>query len=195
MAVPTRKQLKAELSKAVPPGAEAAVLAEAEADLLAAQAALAALRKERARNERAISVRERKLADWKGKIPFVGEPSPEAAVVSLQRAGVMPCTPIADVAQSPSAEERLDAESTRLVFRPDFRRALTGLAGFSHVWLITSGEGGVRASAHEVRAIDERAGEVIVGGTGVDGVVVDVKPYLAYCDAGVEGSGEDAGAG
>lgn len=187
MQAPTRKQLKAELARTVPPGSEAAVLAEAAADLASAQASLASLRRARARNERAISVRERKLADWKGKIPFAGEPCADSAATALRRAGVMPCTTVADAtALEPGGPDG----GSRLVFRPRFRRALAGLAGFSHVWVITAGEGGVEASAHEVRALEERAGVATLAGTLADGDVVDVKPYLAYCDAVSSGEGQ-----
>lgn len=62
---PTRKQLKASLSRKVPLGAEQGVLHDAERALEDAQRELRYQRRLRSALSSAISVRERKLADWK----------------------------------------------------------------------------------------------------------------------------------
>ncbi len=41
----------------------------------------------------------------------------------------------------------------------------------------------VRVDPYEIREVDEKAGRIVVSDDhNIDGIIVDVKPYLSYCD-------------
>lgn len=165
----TRKALKAHLSRVVPEGEEKSLLEDARRELSDAQAEITALTKERTTLSREISVRQRKLADWKGKIP---RGSIEPPTRALQRAGKMPWICIADM------------RGSCLTIRKPYRRAVEGLSGFSSIWIVTiRGDDEVHVGAYTMRAVDEKCGCIEFSQDhDIDGIVVDVKPYLSYSD-------------
>lgn len=161
--------MKAHLSRTVPQGEEKEYLEEARRELRLAQEEIARLTKERTKLSREISVRQRKLGDWKGKIPRGDIEPPTRA---LQRAGKMPWTCIAD----------LDGSS--ITIRKEYKRAIEGLRGFSHIWIVSVCGEKLGIGAHAVHSIDEKVGTIVLKDYSfcTDGVIVDIKPYLSYCD-------------
>lgn len=214
----TRATLKRELMETIPHGSESAYLAKTEEDLLAAQHRLRDLRDEHVRIMRLISVRERKLRDWKGKVPRATDADPTLAdaQVELARAGEMVCHRVASVLGGGRV----------LKFGAAYAKALDGLGGFAKLWVImlvpasaasalACGEcvPGVSRATREgstssrlflnvvdVVTCDVAAGVVEMSGLIAanvesnfgaealtkmlnDVVVLDVKPYLSYCEA------------
>lgn len=200
----TRADLKRELEQTVPHGEEQAVVDAANAALEAARANVKSLRAERARLMRQISIRERKMSDWKGKIPRADEPTMHAAEEELARAGTAVCQRVANLV----ADEH--GRVARLQFHPEFRRALTGVDGFDKLWVVAWAPDGVALEgscriagaadapgenvylwlAH-ICSADVTAGIVHISGLDfltahpalAEIAVLDVKPYLPYCDA------------
>lgn len=105
---------------------------------------------------------------------------------ALARAGDMPWRRIADV--------RAAGEfASMLIVRKPFRRTLDGLSGFGAVWVLTVDEhGAVHAAVACLDDVDESAATLTVRMpiSALDAAVVDIKPYLAYCDAWPETSDE-----
>lgn len=198
----TRADLKRELAATVPLGEEESFLASATASLEESRAALQAFRDERVQLKRLISVRERKRQDWKGKVPRGTDPPTVAdAHAEVARAGTAPCHRVADVT--------LVADGVHLTFRNEFKRALNGADGFEKIWVVVRAppharfEGGrcVTGDAEDgqglylwladVVSADDASGIVHVRGLEFVGdkgrigdmTVVDIKPYLPYCEA------------
>eukprot|EP00171_Calliarthron_tuberculosum_P018767 IDg18767t1 len=146
---PTRKQLKAALSRSVPAGGERTVLRDAERALSDAQQLTRTLRRERTALSRQIAVRERKLCDWKvecalpllciydaarlthaqGKLPYDGAANADAMERALARAGDMPWRRIADV-------QSAGDNACALTLRNAYVRAAGALAGFGGAWVL-----------------------------------------------------------
>lgn len=202
----TRADLKRELDATVPIGEETTYLAAATSALETARAELQALREQRVNLMRQISVRERKRQDWKGKIVRgPNAPAISDAIAEVARAGCAQCHCIAGISLAKNHGELW------LRFRAAFRRALTGVDGFAKLWVIArvAGEAplahGLCASIDnggpdnlsvylwlvDVVAVDVKSGTVQVAGLSFLGsdadlsqiVVLDVKPYLPYCEA------------
>lgn len=197
----TRADLKRELAATVPPGQEGAFLVSATSALDEARASLQTLRDERVRLKRLISIRERKHQDWKGKVPRGNAaPTLEDAEAEVARAGAAPCHRVADVALAGDGV-------VEVRFRDEFKRALNGVDGFEKIWVIALATGQAQFSGGscvagdegeglylwlaDVVSADEKTGVVRVRGLGFVGdesrvgevTVVDVKPYLPYCEA------------
>lgn len=182
----TRADLKRELSVSVAPGAEQGFLASATSELESARALLSSLRSSRAEVRRLISIRERKRQDFKGKVPRRAAATRADAAAEVARAGAAPCHRVADVARAEGGLE--------LRFRAEFKAALGGVGGFERAWVVAVARGQVRLWLVEVRGVDERAGVVRLGGGGAglaqergEVAVVDIKPYLPYCEAWAAG--------
>lgn len=177
----TRKELKALLSQVTPAGEEQGVLEDAERQLKAVQDEIKALTARSIAVGRDISVRERKLADWKGKIARENIPPPTRA---LERAGEMEWVSIGNL-----CEHGNDNNNNTLVLHKMYRRSMMGLSGFSHAWLILVGRycKTIRTVAVAMKKVEEAAGLIIFDNQAQldleDFVIVDIKPYLVYCDA------------
>lgn len=185
----TRADLKLELMRTVPPGEESNVLQQVENQLESSRERLAALRTQRVSIMRQISIRERKLSDWKGKIPRTEPPSVAAAMKEMRRLGEVPC----------HAVGKLRADGYIVVGR-DFARALTGVDGFEKVWLVVQDAEGVVRTGRcvgvdeavclclvDVVSCDVKKGLLQVSGIhtsdGTEVTVLDIKPYLSYCES------------
>lgn len=196
----TRAILKRELSSSIPDGEEASFLASAAAALEESRRQLQKLRAERAALRRQISIRERKRQDWKGKVPRpAGDPGRTEALAELARCGVASCRCVASI--------QLRNERSQLRFFDDFKAALSGLAGFAKLWIVAVAPAWVgvemgrccggeeRRNVYlwlvDVEAVDVKEGVVQIVGMnfefGEDALkeilVLDVKPYLPYCEA------------
>lgn len=174
----SRYALKAHWSRTTGEGEEHELLRNTERELGAAKAELEGMIRERNELSREISVRERKLCDWKGKVPR-GELEPPTR--ALERASDVSCVCIGVV------------RGRRMEIEKRYRRALTGLSGFSHGWVIYLKGGGdeVIVEGVKLERIDEKSGilELSEGlkqaqaETGLEAKIVDLKPYLGYCDS------------
>lgn len=198
----TRADLKRELAATVPLGEEEAFLASATMSLEKSRATLQAFRDERVQLKRLISVRERKRQDWKGKVPRgTNAPTITDAHAEVARAGAAPCHSVADVT--------LATDGVHLRFQDEFKRALNGVDGFEKIWVVALappnakfeggqcvtgavGEGqGLYLWLADVVSADDATGVMHVRGlefVGDEGrigdvTVVDIKPYLPYCEA------------
>lgn len=199
----TRAELKEELLRTIPHGEECKYLAEQEAKLKALQARLQVMQVRRAELRRGITLRERKLRDWKGKIPRLGG-IPSASVVAsiIQTLPPVMCVAVATIAA--------DAQYVRV--SSQFMPALNGLGDFEKVWLIllanaedsddsqpeaeldqehllyrtSNDRRNVYLVVVNVVACDARTGLLRISclPTAFAGAeVLDIKPYLAYCEA------------
>lgn len=171
---PTRAELLSALDAATPAGGERACLSSNEALLRGSRARLDALRARRAMLARLVSVRARKRRDWKSKIPRggVGVPDVRHARGCLSRAGPAPCVTLCLPTSLPAG----------VALRPCLRPTLAGLAGFSHVWVIVR-ERDARLALHLARLCQVRGHSLVLCPPPPPGAVLDLKPYLAYCDA------------
>lgn len=178
----TRADLKRELSQTIPHGDETAYLSKVEAQLTAARTRLQDLRARRVALSRRISVRERKKQDWKGKIPRREPPTQQLAISELSRLGSMPTHAVAC------------ATDRALRFETPFRTALTGVNGFQFVWVLlyAHGEeemchascvGCVMLRLVGVEQCHVKEGLLVVDSSLPNLPVLDVKPYLSYCEA------------
>lgn len=201
----TRADLKRELIATVAPGEEISYLNSATSALEEARVALQSLRDERVRLKRLISIRERKHQDWKGKIPR-GDSAPtrDDAQAEVARAGTAPCHRVADVTVGGNDG------TFELVFRDEFKRGLSGVMGFEKIWVIAVAKGeslfrggrcmvgnreerdqGLFLWLANVVAVDEKTGIVKIEGVELtedeckveDIAILDIKPYLPYCEA------------
>lgn len=196
----TRATLKRELSSTIPAGEESSFLASAAAALEESRRQLQTLRAERAAIRRQISVRERKRQDWKGKVPRpAGDPGRTEALAELARCGAASCRRVASIQEG---NGRL-----QLRFLDSFKAALSGLEGFAKMWIVAiapvwvevqegrccAGEGGksVYLWLVDVEGFDVKEGVVQIAGMSFEFggdvmgeiLVLDVKPYLPYCEA------------
>lgn len=191
MALKTRAELKRELCQTIPLGEEQDYLTRVETELGALQDELGALRTERVSLMRQISVRRRKLVDWKGKIPRTGQVSTQNAREELERIGEMSCGRIGKLT---SADEvQVDKA---------FASALKGVEGFSKIWLVMTAPRDVLVDGFctgcevylcvvGVKSCCERSGKIAIEGLRVKEdtsvleqvSVIDIKPYLSYCEA------------
>lgn len=212
----TRAALKRELLRTIPQGAEKAYLERSAAALTCAQERLSALREERVKLRRAISIRERKLRDWKGKVPRTHEPTQQDVARELERCGEMPLARIG----------LFDGRCRAITVHAAYARALTGLDGFDKAWLIVAVpcgddcvDGGACWPRVTVRGKDgqeqwmrvilqlvsvircdvknalvEVEGLDLQGCGAEDAVVIDIKPYLSYCEAWPDDADSDRAA-
>jgi len=176
----TRIELKQLLSRLTPTGEEQGLLEDAERQLVSVQDEIRALTAHSIAVGRDISVRERKLADWKGKIARENMQPPTRA---LERAGEMDWVSIGHFYEN------------TLVLHKIYRRSIMGLSGFSHAWLILvashSNTINIRTVAVAMEKVEERNGLIKFDVKGdfsaqlglEDYDIVDIKPYLSYCDA------------
>lgn len=182
----SRAQLKAELHESIAKGDEEDVLRLHTTRLRGLQQRLEALQKKRARVRREMTIRERKLRDRKGKVPRMhpGD-SPQQAREDVADSGVMNGTMVGCVA----------ADGGSLVVHTAFRRALSDVHGFQKLWLV------LMAPAHSlvlslvhVVACDTAAGTVVFDSADAisDAAVLDIKPYLPYCEAWPASTAETA---
>lgn len=191
MALRTRADLKRELCRTIPPGEEQEYLTRVETELSTLQDELSALRTKRASLMRQISVRQRKLVDWKGKVPRTSEASTKSAQEELQRIGSMQCHRIGKLI---SAHE-VHVEKA-------FASALKGVDGFSRIWMVIAAPRDllvdglctgcdVYLCVVDVKSCSEKTGKIAIEGLRVKGdvnrlqeaTVIDIKPYLSYCEA------------
>lgn len=176
----TRIELKTLLSQVIPTGEEQRVLDDAQRQLKSSQEEIKLLTARSIAVGRDISVRERKLADWKGKIAREGMRPPTRA---LERAGEMDWCSIGNFFENDNT----------LVLHKMYRRSMMGLSGFSHAWLILVGT--ERKTTRTICTLAV-AMEKVEENTGVikfdmeknememeECDIIDIKPYLAYCDA------------
>ena len=196
----TRAELKRELNTTIPEGEELTYLSQVETSLSTARSNLNQLRSQRAKLMRQISVRQRKLHDWKGKIPRSEEvPTVADAKRELQRLNRMPAYRIGTVSS--------DGNSIHVY--KTYKRALRGVDGFSHIWIIyiydnstldlvstcmsNSGKHQLRLQLCQVRTINEHTGEITLEDTSLPSsvTVVDIKPYLRYCESWSDVIGDD----
>ncbi|KAI0561473.1 YaeB-like protein [Gracilaria domingensis] len=192
--VKTRAQLKRELNDTLAPGEEGHFLNHVEAQLDRFHHQLADLSARRAAIMRHISVRERKLNDWKGKIPRTTHANEADAQREMQRAGRMPCICIARF-----------RNQHEIVVESALCNALQGVEGFSKLWLLCMAPPDLRFRAMcsgrdiylclvHVRHCDVRAGLLTIDPIQYEGdsdklnqvAVFDIKPYLSYCEAWTE---------
>lgn len=198
--IKTRAALKQELSSTVSPGEETSFLASAVSSLEESRRHLQALREERAAIQRQVSIRARKRQDWKGKIPRPsGDPSRSEAIAELKRCSDAWCHRVASI--------RVRDGCWQLGFCDEFKAALSGLEGFAKIWIVAvapkglefpagkccTGEGSrdVYLWLADVEAVDVKGGVVKIAGMNfeVSGnaleevLILDVKPYVPYCDA------------
>lgn len=201
----TRGELKEELLKTIPKGEESKFLAEAENKLSTLQSQLQQLQAKRATIRRGITIRERKLRDWKSKIPRVTDiPSVSSVEKTVHALPPVKCLVIGHVSG--------DASSILILRR--FAPALTGLDGFEKAWVILHASNSKSDDAHfeetvastqsssqEMRtcdgsginfalvgivASDARSGIVHIESLSISyahATVLDIKPYLPYCEA------------
>jgi tRNA (Thr-GGU) A37 N-methylase len=209
--VRTRGAFRREYEATIPEGCEATALAEATAELDATRERLRELRARRVDLVRKTAEHVRKLHDWKGKVPRpLGAPIPSVEVADPSAA--MPCRVVARVRETRS--EEMEDGQLCLVFSKPYVRALEGVERFDKAWVIgmtadCGGGGGAHRSwnnpALRMVLVDvvERRGrnaqnkEVLVvrdgGGDALESLIgvsiVDVKPYLSYCEAHAEEEG------
>lgn len=215
----SRQALKEHLRRTVPEGAEGEYLREAEEKLRELQAQLQQLQERRGGLRRQITIRERKLVDWKSKIPRAVDVLPPmneiAECVSTSRAAA--CHEVARISQVKTEEGVTTATLSVLTH---FKTGLKGLAGFEKAWLVLaigeavhgkmSHDASGNASRHmgpdfsptsstvslvlvDVIDCDEREGKLGIalvptsndscGDHSLHGAVIDIKPYINYCDS------------
>jgi len=189
----SRVLCKKRLEHAVEPGMEAEVAYAANEELQRAVDEVLRLKTRRVEIKQLIAERERKLMDWKSKFPRGQTPKSGGHIDALMRRG-MPCVQICEVALSDNHNQ------TELCFRSTFARGLMGLSGFSHVWVISSVEPrragaeylmatdgcSLRLTLAQIVEVDEARARVRLAGYRLvqpDEIVVDIKPYIPYCDA------------
>lgn len=186
--VKTRGELKQELLTTIPEGEEGKFLLEAEQKLEEMKNRLLELQTQRASTRRGITIRERKLRDWKGKIPRVGD-VPDSSEVLKHVKALLPvtCVKIGDI----------DDNCEILSIGDKYVGALSGLSGFDKMWVIlhnknstdadeTNGEFMPSAVVVDIVECDEKNGKIKIDGLDQrvgGGVVLDIKPYLPYCEA------------
>lgn len=198
----TRGELKKKLLQEVPKGAESAFLKQTTECLQEMQTSLQRLQTQRTELRRLITVRERKLKDWKCKIPRYGPPpSVDSIRESLTKMSTMRACAIG--CMTPAGH---------ILFAPEFRGGLTGLAGFDKAWIVviapendvlscascstisacvsTSSDSDPLLLLVDVLACNIGSGVVRISRMCGEsqpclsgGLVVDVKPYLSYCEA------------
>ncbi|CAN8076171.1 unnamed protein product [Agarophyton chilense] len=190
----TRAQLKRELDETLADGEEHAFLHHVEMQLDQLQSQLRDLSATRAAIMRQISVRERKLNDWKGKIPRTADFSCSDAQREVQRAGQMPCICVARF-----------RDPQHIFVEKMFCNALQGVERFSKLWLLMLAPTNLRFRAlclgrdvHlclvQVRACDSKRALLTIDPIPFDGdpnqlahtIIFDMKPYLSYCEAWTE---------
>ena len=188
----TRAELKRELNNIIPENKELAYLSQVETSLSTARSNLNQLRSQRAKLMRQISVRQRKLHDWKGKIPRSGQvPTVAEAERELRRIHNMPTYRIATVS----------SKGNSIHVGMTYKRALRGVDGFSHIWVIyiynntapelvsactsNSSNHQLNLQLCQVRTINEHTGEITLENSFLPSsvIVVDIKPYLRYCES------------
>lgn len=100
--------------------------------------------------------------------------------LALQRAGDMRCRVIADSVVN-------ETHGTTLSLRPPYRRTLIGLTGFDVLWLVLlDHSNALYTTTAQLVQVDEPAALLhlrIPYSTLAHTRIVDIKPYLAYCDA------------
>lgn len=211
----TRVELKEELLKVIPKGEERKYLAEAESKLNTLQSQLQQLQAKRATIRRGITIRERKLRDWKSKIPRATDiPSVSAVKNAVQALPLVKCLAVGHVSNDVSY----------ISISKRFAPALTGLDGFEKVWLILQALNDKDGDTHCEEAIsssqpcqqeksachdsnvnfvlvdvvssDARSGAVHIGNLSItfaNAMVLDIKPYLPYCESWPNHSAKGAG--
>lgn len=204
--------MKQQLLSTIAPGDEASLLLDAENRLQKARSELKSLREERSKVNREIAVRRRKLQEWKEKVPRGMEKVPSEGDMrrELERCGEATCRCVARV-------EILDERRRRLRFGKAYRKGLGGVEGFEKMWVIVQMPDGIRMCEGElwtgtqqtavylclvdIETVSEREGLVGIRGMEMEGdmgkveevSVLDMKPYVPYCDAWA--IGHEAGRG
>eukprot|EP00178_Gracilaria_changii_P025108 TRINITY_DN766_c0_g1_i1.p2 TRINITY_DN766_c0_g1~~TRINITY_DN766_c0_g1_i1.p2 ORF type:complete len:229 (-),score=35.58 TRINITY_DN766_c0_g1_i1:4531-5217(-) len=195
----TRAELKRELNETLASGEEVDFLNGVEKQLDHFHNQLTELNATRATIMRQISVRERKLSDWKGKIPRTGDVNLREAQRELQRVGRMPCTRIARF-----------RNAREIVVEKALYNALQGVEGFSKLWLLLLAPTGLRFHASctdndlclclvHVHVCDAKSGVLTIDPMQFEGdsnkldqvSILDMKPYLSYCEAWTERQREE----
>lgn len=201
MSQKTRKEMKDHLLATAPEGCETALLERTHLRLNETRRKLVAVRAERAKIMREVSIRQRKMTDWKGKIPRRNEPTQHDVQRELKRLGQMPCAIVA----------RFEDGVGKLVFDKYLASALTELDGFEKIWIImTVPEGlsfklgrcqnNIYLCLADVKKVDVKKGIVYISGLLPSGdlsllkeiTILDIKPYLAYCEAMTPSTGNES---
>lgn len=132
----SRRELKEYLQNSLPPGSESQYLRENEEKLDRLQTELKGLQEQRAQLRRQITIRERKLLDWKSKIPRVGNTLPaicEVADNTESMSDIM-CHDVGQLTLSQCFEN--NRREFILSIRSQFIPGLKRLADFKKIWLV-----------------------------------------------------------
>jgi tRNA (Thr-GGU) A37 N-methylase len=209
-AIPTRATLRREYEATVPVGDESALLQSELRVLEDARERLRALRTTRVDLARRAAEHRRKLHDWKGKVPrALGAPPPEECPVTAD----MPCVAIAELVrptrlgrENGTAALRFLPPYVRAMEGIErFEKAWILLRAVEYIHLAGARNPSLcqpellESKLHLVLVdVVERRGRsavdkelLIVNGIDADAVlaqskdvlVVDIKPYLSYCEA------------
>lgn len=217
----SRQALKEHLKKTIAEGEEIEYLRDAEEELSRLQTNLQQLQERRANLRRQITIRERKLLDWKSKIPRADGALPSADEVA-KTMSTLPSAACHEVARISNVNSENGKISASLSVKSHFRTGLKGLAGFDKAWLVlvnknmvgelqgddACGDGiqlpstqciptvsGIDLVLVDIVNCDERFGmlEIVpvqqlstssnISPTLAESSVIDIKPYLSYCDS------------
>lgn len=227
----SRQVLKEHLKKTIAEGAEVEYLREAEDELSRLQTELQQLQERRANLRRQITIRERKLLDWKGKIPRAHGALPSVVEVA-ESVSTMPSAACHEIGRISELNSENGKTLATLIVTSHFRTGIKGLAGFEKAWVVLANKklehgeflhdddndddnDSVACGVNEMKPIrgscmpsasgvdlvlvdvvncDECSGTLIVALTEpsigrsysyslVEATVIDIKPYLSYCDS------------
>lgn len=172
----TRSELKRELLKHIPDGDEQLFLSKQEKKLAELQEELHKLEEHRSTIRRAVTIRERKIRDWKGKIPRDGD-VPKGSFLGE------------DKASTSTVIGQVDPNNPSVInIQHFYAPALTGLTDFEKIWIFLAPKDDERSvSMKLVNVISWDKKKLTLGiGTLSDlpgRKIVDIKPYLPYCEA------------
>lgn len=131
----SRQVLKEHLKKTIAGGAEVGYLREAEDELSRLQTELQQLQERRANLRRQITIRERKLLDWKGKIPRAHGALPSVNEVT-ESVSTMPSAACHEIGRISELNSENGKVLATLTVASHFRTGIKGLAGFEKAWIV-----------------------------------------------------------
>lgn len=175
----TRSEMKRELQKHIPNGEEHLFLSTQEKRQEELQEELHRLEERRSTIRRAVTIRERKIRDWKGKIPREGDVPDKKSVRSfVGKNKTSISTVIGEVDHNDPSVINIDQ-----FYAP----ALTGLTDFEKAWVFFAPKEEKSASMELVNVISWDRKKLTLRtdrSSNLSGrKIVDIKPYLPYCEA------------
>lgn len=171
--------MKKELQSRIPNGVEKLFLSTQEQKQDELQEELHKLEERRSTIRRAISIRERKIRDWKGKIPRESAiPENQSMRALLGESKTSKSTIIGEVSQN---------DASVISILPSYGNALAGLTDFGKAWLFLAPIDGKNVSMKLVDIVSWDRKQLLLkirkSSELLGRKIVDIKPYLPYCEA------------